>query len=76
VNSGDVISLVLLPEVRARGLLAGRELRLRLLLPPYPALGLGALRVLRVVEKDGRTEIFAGYDGYERLGEPERRTSH
>jgi hypothetical protein len=74
VNDGDS-SLILMPEVRARALLEGRELSLRLLLPPYPALGLGELRVLRIVERDARTEIVAGYDGYERLVAP-RPASH
>jgi hypothetical protein len=59
--------LTLLPEVEARALLAGRDLSLRLLRPPYPAIGVGTLRVLRVSELAGRTEIVAGYEGYERL---------
>jgi hypothetical protein len=40
--------------------------RLTLLVPPYPALGIGSLRVLRVREGDA-IEIVAGYDRYERL---------
>ena len=65
--------LALLPEVEARRLLAGRDLIFRLLAPPFPALGAGALRVLRVAERGARTEIVAGYERYERLGTPERR---
>ncbi len=57
----------MLPEVDARALLANRNLALRILRPPYAAVGVGALRVLRVIEREGRTEIVAGYDGYERL---------
>jgi hypothetical protein len=76
VNGSGDASLTLLPEVRARGLLEGRELSLRLLLPPFPALGLGVLRVLRIVEREARTEIVAGYDGYERLVAAERPGSH
>jgi hypothetical protein len=43
-------------------------------LPPYPALGVGTLRVLRVREESApgqtpQTEIIAGYDRYERLPE-------
>jgi hypothetical protein len=76
LSGNDDSSLILLPEVRARGQLEGRELSLRLLLPPYPALGLGVLRVLRIVEREGRTEIVAGYDGYERLFAAERPGSH
>jgi hypothetical protein len=60
-------ALGMLPEVDARALLGKRNLALRILRPPYPAVGVGALRVLRVIEREGRTEIVAGYDGYERL---------
>jgi hypothetical protein len=76
----DEAALTLLPEVRVRELLRDRKLTFRLLVPPYPALGLGVLRVLRVAERDGSTELVAGYEGYERLGKPppahERRPSH
>jgi hypothetical protein len=57
----------MLPEVDARALLGKRNLALRILRPPYPAVGIGTLRVLRVIEREGRTEMVAGYDGYERL---------
>jgi hypothetical protein len=57
----------MLPEVDARALLGKRNLVLRILRPPYPAVGIGTLRVLRVIEREGRTEMVAGYDGYERL---------
>jgi len=57
----------LLPEVEARAALAGRDLLLRVLRPPYPALGTGTLRVLRVREGDEKIEVIAGYDGYERI---------
>lgn len=63
----DEPSLVLLPEVEARAALAGRALALRLLRPPYPALGVGTLRVLRVTERLATTDVVAGYDRYERL---------
>ncbi len=63
--------LTLLPEVEARAALSGRNLTVRVLRPAYPAAGIGTLRVLRVRERDERTEIVAGYDGYERLF-PER----
>ncbi len=59
--------LTLLPEVEARLALAGRDLVLRVLRPPYPAVGTGTLRVLRVRESAEFTELIAGYDGYERL---------
>jgi hypothetical protein len=65
----DEPSLVLLPEVEARATLAGRPLSWRLIRPPYPALGVGSLRVLRIAPSGATTEIVAGYDRYERLPE-------
>ncbi len=59
----------LMPEVDARRALAGSALELRLLRPPYPALGLGRLRVLRVRAIGEGLEVLAGYEGYERLPE-------
>lgn len=59
--------LVLVPEVEARALLADRNVSLRLLLPPYPAIGLGKLRVLRVKERGDVTELLCSYEGYERI---------
>jgi hypothetical protein len=62
-------TLTMLPEVQARRLLTGVPLTLDILRPPYPALGVGALRVLRVREIPGvPLELIAGYDNYERLG--------
>ncbi len=63
--ASDPQDWVLLPEVRVRRAFAG-AVRLTLLVPPYPALGIGSLRVLRVREGDA-IEIVAGYDRYERL---------
>jgi hypothetical protein len=65
--SSPELALGMLPEVDARAYLGKRNLALRILRPPYPAVGLGTLRVLRVIEREERTEIVAGYDGYERL---------
>jgi hypothetical protein len=59
--------LVLLPEVEARSLLDGRAIALRLLQPPYPAIGLGRLRVVRVTERADSTELLCSYEGYERI---------
>lgn len=63
--------LALLPWVAAKNALSDRALRLRVLAPPYPALGIGALRALRVTalsgEHDGAWELVAGYEGYEKL---------
>ncbi len=63
----DEPSLTLLPEVEARQLLAGRTLRFTLLRPPFPALGIGDLRVLRVTVEAAATLLVAGYERYERL---------
>lgn len=63
--------LVMLPWTSARAALADRPLRLRVLTPPYPAVGLGQLRLLRVLAltgaHDGAFELTCGYDGYERI---------
>jgi hypothetical protein len=66
--------LALLPEVDARRVLAGRNVRFRLLAPPFAAFGVGTLRVLRVTERGEVTEIVAGYERYERREPPERRS--
>ncbi len=60
--------LILAPEPEARAALAGRALTLRLLLPPYAAVGLGRLRVVRLRERPEGTEMFCSYEGYERTG--------
>jgi hypothetical protein len=67
--------LALLPDVEVRRLLAGRDLTFRLLAPPFPALGAGVLRVLRVADRGASTEIVAGYERYERLDWPPRRAA-
>jgi hypothetical protein len=63
--------IVMMPWVTARRSLGDRPLRFRLLAPPYPAVGIGTLRALRVEpltgEHDGAWELVAGYDRYERL---------
>jgi hypothetical protein len=60
--------LTMLPEVQARRMLAGAPLTLTVLQPPYPALGVGTLRVLRLRERaDAALELMVGYDKYERL---------
>ncbi len=63
----DEPSLVLLSEVEARSRLAGRVLALQVLRPPYPVLGVGELRVLRVIDAGAETHVIAGYERYERL---------
>ncbi|MBC5799682.1 MAG: hypothetical protein GIX03_02645 [Candidatus Eremiobacteraeota bacterium] len=63
----DPSALVLLPEPEARALLRERPIVWRLLRPPYPALGEGVLRALRVSEREGITELTVGYERYARL---------
>ncbi|GAC1441600.1 MAG: hypothetical protein NVS2B8_04490 [Vulcanimicrobiaceae bacterium] len=65
-------SLALMPFVAARARIGTAPVRFRLLRPAYPAVGLGALRVLRVREIDGTTEVVAGYDGYARVADVAR----
>jgi hypothetical protein len=61
-------TLTMLPEVQARRLLAGVPVSFAVLLPPYPALGVGTLRVLRARRQgEAGVELIVGYDNYERL---------
>lgn len=60
--------LIFTPEHEARLKLGDAPLRLRVLRPPYPAIGRGVLRVLRVREGQSECEVIVGYDGYERIG--------
>ena len=62
----ETADLVLLPWVEARRRLGAREQRLRMLTPPYPAVGEGTLRVLRVRDDGGPLEIVFGYERYRR----------
>jgi hypothetical protein len=66
-SAAEPTELTLIPEVEARRALAGRMLRLSLLMPPYLAAGVGALRILRVIERPGAADLIAGYERYERL---------
>jgi len=61
--------LTLVSEVDARRAIgAEHRIALRVLRPPYPAIGVGTLRVLRVRERDDASyEITAGYDNYHRI---------
>ncbi len=55
------------PFHEARAAFGDARIALRMLVPPWPALGVGHLRVLRVRERDDALEVMAGYDTYERL---------
>lgn len=57
----------MLPLVEALRALQPRTVQLRMLAPPYAAVGLGALRVLRVRDGAALTDVTCGYDGYRRL---------
>ncbi len=59
--------LPMMALVDARAMLRGHVMRLRMLVPPYPALGRGTLRALRFSESGEWIEIVAGYEAYERL---------
>ena len=67
----NVADWVFLPWWQAAHALRDRPLRFRVLAPPYAALGVGALRALRVTalsgEHDGAWELVAGYERYERI---------
>ena len=55
-----------MPEVEARAALTGRRLRLRVLAPVGPTLGVGTLRVLRATEHDDLIDLVCGYESYDR----------
>jgi hypothetical protein len=60
-------SLTLVPEALARRALGDRPQTVHMLVPPYAALGVGALRVLRVTPVAAGYDVTVGYDRYERL---------
>jgi len=67
VPAPDTEKLLLLPFVRALEELHGSDVRVTLLTPPYPCVGIGELRVVRVGEEDGATKLDLSYENYERL---------
>jgi hypothetical protein len=63
----ETAELVLLPWLEARRRLGAREHVLRVLTPPYPAIGGGELRVLRVRENAAAPlDVLCGYERYRR----------
>ncbi len=70
--AGEPAALTLLPEVEVRRAFGTQRLTFRLLAPPFPALGVGRLRVLRIAERGDTREIVAGYERYERIAEVRR----
>jgi len=64
----ETADLVLVPWCQAHAALAGRRIAFRVLAPPYPAIGAGALRVLRVRDRgDAPLDVICGYDRYHRI---------
>lgn len=63
----DHAELLLVPYTRAIEMCAGRAITLTIVTPPYPALGRGALHVVRASEEDNVLHLEAAYDDYERL---------
>jgi hypothetical protein len=63
----EAADLVLMPWIEARVRLGSRRHTLRVLTPPYPAIGGGTLRVLRV-RGDGPAplDVVCGYERYRR----------
>lgn len=59
--------LLLLPYTCAIEALAGRNVRLTVVAPPYAALGRGTLHVVRVTNEAEAIALEATYDDYERL---------
>ncbi len=63
----ETADLVLMPWLEARRRLDARAHALRVLTPPYPAIGCGELRVLRVREDgDAPLDVLCGYERYRR----------
>ncbi len=66
-------SLLLLPYTRALEMLEGRNVRVTVVTPPFPCIGVGRLHVVRVTEPgagagpDASVELALSYDDYERL---------
>lgn len=63
--------LILMPEVQARRVLAGRPIRLHTLVPYGSWIGCGALRVLRLALRqaqgdsgESEVELTVGYESY------------
>jgi hypothetical protein len=72
-GGAEPAELTLIAETDARRALAARALTFTVLVPPFPAFGVGTLRVLRVLERPGAADIIAGYDRYERRDDAPRR---
>jgi hypothetical protein len=59
--------LLMLPYRQALERIGAGDVHLKVIAPPYPALGVGTLHVVRVTHDDKKTVLDATYDDYERL---------
>lgn len=59
--------LLMLPYQRALERIGAGDVHLSVIAPPYPALGVGALHVVRVTRDGTKVVLEATYDDYERL---------
>ncbi|MDQ6780731.1 MAG: hypothetical protein M3Z37_06220 [Candidatus Eremiobacteraeota bacterium] len=59
--------VVLEPYLVSLSRLAGRDVRVTVVSPPYPCVGVGELRVIRSRESDDVVTLDLTYERYERL---------
>ncbi len=59
--------LLLLTYPRVLERLSGKDVRVNVVTPPYPAIGSGELRVVRVSEEGAATVLDLSYEHYDRL---------
>jgi hypothetical protein len=59
-----------MPLAEALARLKECDVMLDVVTPPYPCIGRGKLRVVRVVADDSRLRLSASYEDYERLDRP------
>jgi hypothetical protein len=63
----DRAELLLVPYTRAIELCGGRDVTLTVITPPYPALGVGTLHIVRAADEGNVVHLEATYDSFERL---------
>jgi hypothetical protein len=59
--------LINAPFANARERFSDAQLFVRVLAPPYPCAGVGALRVVRATPQDGRIDLVVTYADFDRL---------
>jgi hypothetical protein len=65
--AGTAPEVLLLPYMRAIELLGGVEITLSVITPPYPVLGCGMLRAVRLSPSGDAMHLDVTYDDFERL---------